>query len=100
VGLHHAHIGNTVRSTSKSIHATLAHSHQVQGCQIPPASYRRQIMDFATTHRLPTMGGGREFAEDGSFLAFGVSGRDLAQRAAVYVDKILKGVSPSDLPIE
>jgi ABC-type uncharacterized transport system substrate-binding protein len=46
------------------------------------------------------MGGGREFAEDGSFLAFGVSGRDLAQRAAVYVDKILKGVSPSDLPIE
>jgi ABC-type uncharacterized transport system substrate-binding protein len=57
-------------------------------------------MDFATTHRLPTMGGGREFAEDGSFLAFGVSGRDLAQRAAVYVDKILKGVSPSDLPIE
>ena len=63
-------------------------------------SYRQQITDFATTHRLPTMGGVRLFAEAGSLLAFGYSNRELAQRAAVYVDKILKGVSPSDLPIE
>jgi len=60
----------------------------------------RQIMHFATTHQLPTMGTRRETAEAGSLMAFGYSRRELAQRAAVYVDKILKGARPGDLPIE
>jgi putative tryptophan/tyrosine transport system substrate-binding protein len=63
-------------------------------------SYLQQIMDFATTHRLPTMSGERRFAEAGNLMAFGYSHRELAQRAAVYVDKILKGARPGDLPIE
>jgi putative ABC transport system substrate-binding protein len=62
--------------------------------------YLRQILDFATTHRLPTLGAKRRAAEAGSLLAFGFSERELLQRAAVYVDKILKGARPGDLPIE
>jgi putative ABC transport system substrate-binding protein len=62
--------------------------------------HRQQIMDFATAHRLPTMGTRRELAEAGSLMAFGYSPRELYQRAAVYVDKILKGARPGDLPIE
>jgi putative ABC transport system substrate-binding protein len=60
----------------------------------------RPIMDFATTHRLPTMGVRRQAATAGSLLAFGYSRRELQQRAAVYVDKILRGAQPGDLPIE
>jgi ABC-type uncharacterized transport system substrate-binding protein len=60
----------------------------------------RPIMDFATTHRLPTMGTRRGAAVAGCLLAFGYNPRELAQRAAVYVDKILKGAKPGDLPIE
>jgi putative ABC transport system substrate-binding protein len=60
----------------------------------------RQIMDFAITHRLPTVGPERQFPEAGALMAFGFSNRELAQRAAVYVDKILKGARPGDLPIE
>ena len=63
-------------------------------------NHLRQITDFATTHQLPTAGGMREAAEAGSLLAFGYSTRELWQRAAVYVDKILKGAKPGDLPIE
>ena len=57
-------------------------------------------MDFATTHQLPTLGAKRRAAEAGSLVAFGFSDRELLQRAAVYVDKILKGARPGDLPIE
>jgi putative tryptophan/tyrosine transport system substrate-binding protein len=60
----------------------------------------RPIMDFATTHRLPTMGTRRESAEAGTHVAFSYNRGDLAQRAAVFVDKILKGAKPGDLPIE
>jgi putative ABC transport system substrate-binding protein len=63
-------------------------------------AHLRQIMYFATTHRLPTMGTRREAAEAGSLIACGFSRRELVQRAAVYVDKILKGARPGDLPIE
>jgi putative tryptophan/tyrosine transport system substrate-binding protein len=63
-------------------------------------AHLRPILAFATTHRLPTMGTRRESAEAGSLLAFGYNRRELAQRAAVYVDKILKGAKPGDLPIE
>ena len=62
--------------------------------------YLRQIMNFAATHRLPTVSGHRRFAEAGSLIAYGYNLRELAQRAAVYVDKILKGARPGDLPIE
>src|SRR5262249_34629467 len=62
--------------------------------------YLRQIMHFAATHQLPTVSGNRRFAEAGSLIAYGYDLRELAQRGAVYVDKILKGARPGDLPIE
>jgi putative ABC transport system substrate-binding protein len=62
--------------------------------------YRRQIADLAIRHRLPTISGPREFAEAGGLLAYGPDYPDLFRRAAIYVDKILKGVKPRDLPVE
>jgi putative ABC transport system substrate-binding protein len=60
----------------------------------------RRVADFATKHRLPSMTNAREFAELGGFMAYGASIVDLFRRAATYVDKILKGAKPSDLPVE
>jgi putative ABC transport system substrate-binding protein len=62
--------------------------------------YLQKIMDFATTHRLPTMGYRRPWAQAGSLVVFGPSVRELSHRVAVYVDKILRGARPGDLPIE
>jgi len=61
---------------------------------------RRRIVDLATKHRLPSMAMGREFAELGGLIAYGASIADLHRRAATYVDKILKGAKPADLPVE
>jgi putative ABC transport system substrate-binding protein len=64
----------------------------------PP--YLQRILDFAAVHRLPTLSGERRFAEEGSLMAYGYSNRELARRAATYVDKILRGARPGDLPVE
>jgi putative ABC transport system substrate-binding protein len=61
---------------------------------------RRQLADFALQHRLPLMGAVREHAEAGSLLAYGASQAAMWRRAAHYVDKILKGTMPADLPVE
>jgi putative ABC transport system substrate-binding protein len=61
---------------------------------------RRRVVEFAASHRLPAMGGLREFADDGGLLAYGPSVTDSYRRAAAYVDKILKGARPGDLPVE
>src|SRR5262249_51266856 len=63
-------------------------------------TYRKRIVQLATKHRLPSMAMGREFAELGGLMAYGASISDLHRRAAGYVDKILKGAKPSDLPVE
>ena len=63
-------------------------------------TYRARILDFAARSRLPTMSGLREFAVDGGCLAYGTSLAGSYHRAALYVDKILKGANPADLPIE
>ncbi len=62
--------------------------------------HRRQIVDFATTQRLPMLSEVKEFAEAGSLLTYGGSLTALNRRAATYVDKILKGAKPADLPVE
>ncbi len=61
---------------------------------------RARILALAAKHRLPAMYEQRDFVEAGGFLAYGPSLPDLFRRAATYVDKILKGAKPGDLPIE
>ena len=61
--------------------------------------YRKNIVQFAEKYRLPAMYGIREFVTIGGLMSYGVSIDDLYRRAAVYVDKVLKGVKPADLPV-
>jgi putative ABC transport system substrate-binding protein len=61
---------------------------------------REQIAALARQHRLPTMGSTTDFALAGLLASYGVDFSDLFRRAAHYVDKILKGARPGDLPIE
>jgi putative tryptophan/tyrosine transport system substrate-binding protein len=64
------------------------------------ANYRNQIVDFAATNRLPAIYGMREFVEAGGLMSYGARISELYRRAAIYVDKILRGAKPADLPIE
>ena len=64
------------------------------------AGHRKKLVDLAERSRLPTMYHNREFVEVGGLMSYGVNNSDLYRRAAVYVDKILKGATPADLPIE
>ena len=61
---------------------------------------RRQIATFALTTRLPTVYGWREHVEDGGLISYGSDLRECFRRAATYVNKILKGERPADLPVE
>jgi putative tryptophan/tyrosine transport system substrate-binding protein len=62
--------------------------------------HRRRVAELAATSRLPTMHDAREFVEVGGLLSYGPSRSDTRRRAATYVDKILKGAKPADLPVE
>jgi putative ABC transport system substrate-binding protein len=62
--------------------------------------HRRQLAELALKHRLPSMFAFREYAEAGGLMAYGPSYTELFQRAAGYVDKILRGASPANLPVE
>lgn len=61
---------------------------------------RRQIAELSAGHRLPTICDLREYVEAGALMSYGPSLTDMARSAAVYVDKILRGARPGDLPIE
>jgi putative ABC transport system substrate-binding protein len=61
---------------------------------------RAELAEKAIKHRLPAIAPFRESAEDGVLMAYGASLPDMLRRAAEYVDKILKGASPGDLPME
>jgi putative tryptophan/tyrosine transport system substrate-binding protein len=63
-------------------------------------SERRRIATLATTARLPAMYSFREHVEDGGLMSYGTNLRESFRRAATYVDKILKGAKPGDLPVE
>jgi putative ABC transport system substrate-binding protein len=63
-------------------------------------TYRKIIVDAAAQLRLPAVYGYREYADDGGLISYGASITDTYRRAAGYVDKILKGAKPADLPIE
>ena len=63
-------------------------------------AYRMRIADFAVQNRLPATAIYKNFAEAGGLMTFGASLADLYRRAAIFVDKILKGAKPADLPVE
>jgi putative ABC transport system substrate-binding protein len=63
-------------------------------------SQRKRLAEVAIKHRLPAIYFNPEFVEDGGLMAYTASYNDLYRRAAVYVDKILKGTKPADLPVE
>jgi putative ABC transport system substrate-binding protein len=63
-------------------------------------SRRTQIVDLAGKSRLPAIYYKAEFVEDGGLMTYATSWTDLSRRAATYVDKILKGAKPADLPVE
>ena len=71
---------------------------------LPDASvfftHRRRLVELAATSRLPTMYSIRPFVEAGGLISYGVSRPDQFQGVARYVDKILKGAKPADLPVE
>jgi putative ABC transport system substrate-binding protein len=61
---------------------------------------RTQVLELVVKHRLPAMYSQREFLEAGGLMTYGTNFADLWRRAATYVDKILKGRTPADLPVE
>ena len=62
--------------------------------------HRARIIDFAAKHRLPGVHAYRELVESGGLMSFGPSYADMHRRAAYFVDRILKGAKPADLPVE
>jgi putative ABC transport system substrate-binding protein len=64
------------------------------------ASHRKQVVDLAVKNRLPAIYRSREYMEVGGLMSYGVNPFDLDRRAATYVDRILKGAKPVDLPVE
>jgi ABC-type uncharacterized transport system substrate-binding protein len=66
----------------------------------PIPSRMRLVIDFATKHRLPTLFPARDFVDAGGLMSYGHNREDLLRRGAAYVDKILKGAKPADLPVE
>ena len=85
-------------------------------CQLPPPaeraaglitfddpvlwSDRKQVVALAAKRRLPAMYGFREFVAEGGLMSYGPDRVDHYRRTALYVDKILKGAKPADLPVE
>jgi len=61
---------------------------------------RKKLADFAVQYRLPSNCVSAEFAAAGCLIAYGADSADLYRRAATYIDKILKGTKPADLPVE
>jgi putative ABC transport system substrate-binding protein len=61
---------------------------------------RQQIITFTARHKVPAIYSSSGFVDDGGLMSYGPSGQDTWRRAAWYVDKILKGAKPADLPVE
>ncbi len=61
---------------------------------------RKRIVELAGKHRLPAIYFSKEFVDEGGLMSYGVDYDDLFRKAAHYVDKILKGTKPADLPVQ
>jgi putative ABC transport system substrate-binding protein len=62
--------------------------------------HRQRLLELAVAHRLPTMAPIRAYVEAGGLLAYGADPAALCRRSAIFVDKLLKGATPADLPVE
>jgi len=62
--------------------------------------HRKMILEFAVKSKIPTMFDSGESVEDGALMAYGPDRTEISRRAAVFVDKILNGAKPADLPVE
>jgi putative tryptophan/tyrosine transport system substrate-binding protein len=81
--------------------ASKEHAHAVLVLPNPVTlSHRTKVVDLAVKTRLPAMYPQSEYVEEGGLMTYGPSINDLFRRAATYVDKILKGAKPADLPVE
>jgi len=80
--------------TQAQVRAVLVHGHPFTDGQ------RARIAALALEPRLPTMFEGRAYVEAGGLISYGPNDADMCRRAAAYVDKILKGAKPADLPVE
>jgi putative ABC transport system substrate-binding protein len=72
----------------------------VHGSALTTRQNRELLAEIALKHRLPTMFGVRENVVAGGLMSYGPDHLELTRRAAVYIDKILKGTKPADLPVE
>lgn len=62
--------------------------------------YSRRLADLCVKHRLPSISDLRQFAQEGGLMSYGPNRTDTWRRTAAYVDRVLKGASPAELPIE
>ena len=72
----------------------------IQPLFIGGLGHARKIIEFATKNRLPNVSDGTQFADQGGLIYYGPSRLELHKRAAIFIDKILKGAKPADLPVE
>ena len=72
----------------------------VHGAALTSRNNRALLAEVALKHRLPTMFGVEDNVVDGGLMSYGPDHLDLTRRAAVYIDKILKGAKPAELPVE
>jgi putative ABC transport system substrate-binding protein len=103
-------LGVTVMRATANTHADLpkvlaeALRQQADGLYIPSnpvnAAEEKMLADFALAHRLPAIGGAKEFVAAGLLMSYWADWRAIRWQAAVYVDKILRGADPGELPVE
>src|SRR5262249_44378403 len=64
------------------------------------SSYQAQILELTRTHKLPVISQFKDFTVAGGLMAYGPNNDEMFRRAALFVDKILKGARPADLPVQ
>lgn len=101
VTLLHHHVNNTA-DVNAALDATIKDNANALLAFPDPvtSSHRGQIADFAAKQRLPSIFGWSDYVEAGGLMSYGPDHNALWRRLAVYVDKILKGAKPTDLPVE
>ena len=94
------------QAEAKSLESAFQTANQRQvGAIMPTATrgffgQRKRIVGLAGKHRLPAIYVQKEFVDEGGLMSYGADYEDLFRRSAVYVDKILKGAKPADLPVQ